>query len=190
MAQLVGNPRFFACTGPHPIALVAATIGCKAPASDVLLSGLAALDDAGPEQVSFLASPRHAAALKATQAGAVLVHSEMASRVPPSSVPLVTTDPAAGWARVAALFHPMPAIEPGIHPSAVVAASARIDPSSEICAHVVIGAGADIGAGCRIDAGAVIGRGVMLGPNCWIGAHASISHALLGARVQVYPGAR
>jgi len=33
-------------------------------------------------------------------------------------------------------------------------------------------------------------QGVVVGPDCRIGAHASLSHALLGARVFVYPGAR
>jgi len=36
----------------------------------------------------------------------------------------------------------------------------------------------------------VIGSGVIVGPDCRIGADASLSHALLGARVYVYPGAR
>ena len=36
----------------------------------------------------------------------------------------------------------------------------------------------------------MIGEGVVLGPDCRIGAHASLSHALLGLRVYVYPGAR
>ena len=35
-----------------------------------------------------------------------------------------------------------------------------------------------------------IGAGVVLGADCRIGAHASLSHALLGDRVVVYPGAR
>jgi UDP-3-O-[3-hydroxymyristoyl] glucosamine N-acyltransferase len=35
-----------------------------------------------------------------------------------------------------------------------------------------------------------IGHGVTLGADCRIGAHASVSHALLGRRVYIYPGAR
>jgi UDP-3-O-[3-hydroxymyristoyl] glucosamine N-acyltransferase len=54
----------------------------------------------------------------------------------------------------------------------------------------VVGARAEIGPRCRIAAAAVIGEGVVLGPDCRIGTHASLSHALLGARVAVYPGAR
>jgi UDP-3-O-[3-hydroxymyristoyl] glucosamine N-acyltransferase len=71
-----------------------------------------------------------------------------------------------------------------IDPEAIVDASAEIGPTA------VVAARAEIGAGCRIGPGAVIGQGVVMGPGCRVGAHASISHAILGARVYVYPGAR
>ena len=56
-------------------------------------------------------------------------------------MPLVTDEPYAAWARVAALFHPLPPLSPGVHPSAVVAPDAVIDPSAEIGPLAVIGAG-------------------------------------------------
>jgi UDP-3-O-[3-hydroxymyristoyl] glucosamine N-acyltransferase len=65
-----------------------------------------------------------------------------------------------------------------------------IDPSAEIGPLAVIGAAVEIGPRCCIAPLAVLGRGVVLGPDCRIGSHASVSHALLGARVYVYPGAR
>jgi UDP-3-O-[3-hydroxymyristoyl] glucosamine N-acyltransferase len=114
----------------------------------------------------------------------------MAARVPPSAVALVASDPYAAWARVAALFHPLPPIAPGVHPSAVVAAEARVAPSAEIGPLAVIAADAEIGSRCRIGPLAVIGEGVVLGADCRIGAQVSLSHALLGDRVVVYPGAR
>jgi len=186
----VGNPRFFARTGPHPLAVVAAAVGCASPCSDVLLRGLAALDEAGPDEVSFLGTPRHAAELERTRAGAVLVHPDMRAHVPAGARMLLTQDPVAGWAQVAALFHPMPCVSAGIHASAVVAGDAAVDPTAEVCAQAVIGARAEIGPRCRIGPGAIIGEGVVLGPECRIGPHVSISHAMLGARVYVYPGAR
>ena len=79
---------------------------------------------------------------------------------------------------------------PGIHPSAVIDPAARVDPSTEIGPLAVIGPGAEIGPRCRIGPGAVIGAGVVLGAECRIGAQASLSHALLGDRVVVFPGAR
>ena len=88
-----------------------------------------------------------------------------------------TTEPYAAWARVASLFYPVPSVSPGIHPSAIVAEGALVDPSAEVGPLSVIETGAEIGPGCQI------------GP-CAVGAHVSLSYALLGARVYVYPGAR
>jgi UDP-3-O-[3-hydroxymyristoyl] glucosamine N-acyltransferase len=186
----VGNPRFFNRTGPHRLDAVAAAAGCAAAGPGHLFSGLASLETAGPDEVSFVGNARHGAELERTRAGVVLVAAEMRERVPRGTVALVTADPAGAWARIAALFHPMPSVKVGIHPSAVVADAARIDATAEICAQAVIGSGAEIGARCRIGPGAVIDDGVVLGPDCRVGAHASISHALVGARVYIYPGAR
>jgi UDP-3-O-[3-hydroxymyristoyl] glucosamine N-acyltransferase len=123
-------------------------------------------------------------------AGAVIVHPDMQDRVPAGTIAIVTMAAYEGWARVAALFHPMAAPRPGIHPSAVVDKEARVDASSEIGPYVVIEARAEIGAGCRIGPFVSIGAGVAIGRDCRIGAHASISHALLGSRVYIFPGAR
>jgi len=191
-----GNPRFFACTGPHPLATVAAAAGCSVPHGDFVptsvlqLTGLAALDTAGPTEISFAGHPRHAGALARTHAGAVLVRPDMQAAVPAGTVALTTADPPSGWAGVARLFHPLPAVSPGIHRSAVVADDAIVDPTAEVGAQAVIDAHAEIGPRCKIGPGAVIGAGVVLGPECRIGAHVSISHAILGARVTIFPGAR
>jgi UDP-3-O-[3-hydroxymyristoyl] glucosamine N-acyltransferase len=72
----------------------------------------------------------------------------------------------------------------------VVDASAQVDETAEIGPLAVIGPGAVVGKGCRIGAGAVIGGGVIMGEDCRIGPLASLTHAILGKRVYVYPGAR
>ncbi len=185
----LGDPRFFERAGPFPLSEIARHAGAT---SDIgtLFTGVAPLQTAGPHEVSFLHNPRYAEALEATRAGAVIVSARLAPRVPKGTVALVSADPHAGWARVAALFHPAPSRQPGIHPSAVVSDEARIDDSCEIGPLAVIEARAEIGPGCRIGAGAVIGAGVVLGRDCRIGPLASVTHARLGDRVYVYPGAR
>jgi UDP-3-O-[3-hydroxymyristoyl] glucosamine N-acyltransferase len=185
-----GNVRFFSRSGPHLLATVAQAACGTACDLDLVLDGVAPLQTAGPHEVSFLDNRRYASALEQTLAGAVIVHPDMQARVPAATVPILTTEPYAGWARVAALFHPVPPVCPGIHASAVVAAGARIDASTEVGPLCVIEAGVEIGPGCRIGPCAVIGSGVVIGPDCRIGPHVSLSHALLGARVYVYPGAR
>ncbi len=184
-----GDARFFQRTGPHTLAAVAAAAGL-ASSDERLMHGVAPLQLAGPEHVSFLDNRQYAPLLDATRAGAVLVHPNLADRVPVGTRALVTPEPYLGWAKVAALFHPAPAAMPGVHPSAVVDPAAQVDASAEVGPLAVIGAAAEVGPSCRIGAGAVIGPGVQMGPHCRIGPLASLSHAILGARVYVYPGAR
>jgi UDP-3-O-[3-hydroxymyristoyl] glucosamine N-acyltransferase len=188
--EIAGDPRFFQRSGPHSLAAVADAARAEAPPRRLMFSGVAPLQTAGPEQVSFLSNRKYLPALERTRAGAVVVHPDMAGRVPAMSVAIVADDPYAAWARVADLFHPLPPVRPGVHASAVVADDAAIDPSAEIGPLAVIGSGVRIGPRCRIGAHAVLGDGVELGADCRIGSHASISHALLAARVYVYPGAR
>jgi UDP-3-O-[3-hydroxymyristoyl] glucosamine N-acyltransferase len=174
----LGDPRFFHRAGPFSLAQVAEAAGATLDASapdGIMLTGVA---------------PLQAAGLAETRAGAVIVTAENADRVPAGTVALVVADPHVGWARAATLFHPLPPMQQGIHPSAVVDPTAHIDASVEIGPHAVIGARAVIGPGCRIGASAVIGPGVVLGAQCRIGPLASVSHAILGARVYLYPGAR
>ena len=185
-----GDPRFFGRSGPHSLAAVAAACGAPAPAGERLFTGVAPLQTATAQEVSFLDNRRYLPALAATRAGAVILHPALVERVPAGTLALPTAEPYAGWARVAALFYPQPAAQPGVHASAVVDPAARVDATAEIGPLAVIGAGAEIGPRCRIGPGAVIGEGVVLGADCRIGALASLSHALLGQRVYVYPGAR
>jgi len=94
----------------------------------------------------------------------------MQARVPAATVPIVASERYEGWARVAAaLFYPMPPVSPGIHPAAIVAEGARVDPSAEVGPLFVIETGAEIDS-CRIGPCAVIGSGVVIGPDCRIGS--------------------
>ena len=185
-----GDPRFFQRAGPHSLAAVADAARGEAPPRRLMFRGVAPLAVAGPEEVGFLDNRKYLAVLAGTRAGAVIVHPDLADKVPATAVAILSPEVHAAWARVAALFHPFPPAVPGAHPSAVVAADARIDPTAEIGPLAVIEAGAVIGRRTRIGPLAVIGAGVEIGADCRIGAHASLSHAQLGDRVYIHPGAR
>ncbi len=186
----MGDARFFARSAPHALAEIAVAAEATAPAIKKMFAGVAPLQSASLDQVSFLDNRRYACVLENTLAGAVIVHPEMRDKVPHGTIAIVTPSPYEGWARVAALFHPMPPVCPGVHPSAVIDDAAQVDASAEIGPYAVIEAHAEIGAGCRIGPFVSIGKGVAIGDDCRIGAHASVSHALLGSRVYIYPGAR
>ncbi|MGI4792854.1 MAG: LpxD N-terminal domain-containing protein, partial [Janthinobacterium lividum] len=177
-----GDSRFFARTGPHRLADIAKIAGADVDADDRLIHGVAPLQTATPEHVSFLDNRRYADLLSTTRAGAVIVHPELAAHVPPTSIALPTAMPYAVWAKVATLFFPPSPAEPGVHPSAVVDSSAQIDPTAEIGPNAVVEADAVIGARSRIGPGALIARGVSIGADCRVGASATVSHAVVGDR--------
>ena len=106
--------RFFARSGPHPLATVARTASGAAPEVDLLLVGVAPLKTADRNEVSFLDNRRYAEALEKTSAGAVMVTADMLARVPAGTVPIVTKAPYAGWASVARLFHPVAPPRPAL----------------------------------------------------------------------------
>jgi UDP-3-O-[3-hydroxymyristoyl] glucosamine N-acyltransferase len=185
-----GDARFFARTGPHSLAAISGLIGAELIGPDRMINGVAPLQAAGAEDVSFLDNRRYASELALTKAGAVILHPDFAAKVPSGTAAIVTAEPYVGWARVSALFHPPVAAKTGVHTAAMVDPSAMIDPAAEIGPGAVIGARAEIGAGSIIGPLAVIGEGVVIGKNCRIHAQVTISHSILGDRVVIYPGAR
>ncbi|MGI4798140.1 MAG: UDP-3-O-(3-hydroxymyristoyl)glucosamine N-acyltransferase [Janthinobacterium lividum] len=190
-SDVVGDPRFFARSGPYTLAQVAHAAGGSAEANaNLTFNGVAPLQSACEQQVSFLHDRRYASVLDTTRAGAVLVPPDLGSRVPTTSVAIRLEATYEGWARVAALFHPVSAALPGTHPLALVSPTATIDASTEVGPFCVIEAGVSIGPGCRIGPYVSIAKGVQIGKDCRIGAHVSISHALIGDRVYLHPGAR
>jgi len=82
----LGSARFFRRSGPHSLSVVASTAGGVADKLELLLEGVAPLQTAGPNEVSFLDNRRYASALDQTSAGAVIVHPDMAARVPVGTV--------------------------------------------------------------------------------------------------------
>ena len=131
--------------------------------------GIASLREAGPEDVSFLGNEKYRPQFLKTRAGAVLVAPGVTDG--PASAALVEVEnPSLAFAAAVERFTPAPKpFRPGIHPRAVVADDADLDPE-KVCLHAgaVVGAGAIIGEGTEIGANAVIGDGVIIGRDCRI----------------------
>ena len=188
---MAADPRFFASAGPQSLAAIAAAAGGRFEGDPQRqFTGVAPLQEAGPDQVSFLDNRRYAQLLRSSRAGAVVLHPAMAGEVPEGTVAILTETPYLGFARVAALFHPALRPQAGIHPTAVIAPDAVVGEGTEIGPYVVVGAGARIGRSCILHAHVVVGPGVVLGDGCRLHAHSSISHALVGDGVVLHPGAR
>jgi UDP-3-O-[3-hydroxymyristoyl] glucosamine N-acyltransferase len=101
---------------------------------------------------------------------------------------LEVSDVQTAFARIAALLYPEHS-QPRWVDGEAVSPLAKIGRHVALAHGVVIGAGAEIGDGSRIGPHAVIGPGVAIGKDCEIGAGATISHAYVGDRVVILPGA-
>jgi len=130
---------------------------------DRVVQGVRPLDEAGPDDLSFLHNPRYAAEARTSRAGAILAAD--AELLPGRDV-LVTDQPYLALARALELFHPDHRPEPGVHPSAVVAENARLGDGVSIGPHVAIGEGSTVDGGTAIARGCFRGRGVSVGRDC------------------------
>lgn len=183
------DPRFFRTMEPITLEAAAAMSGAtlQDPArAHQTISGVAPLGRAGAEHVSFLADRRYLQDLAATQAAACVISPAMAASAPEGCVALVSPEPQAAYARIAAHMHQAiehPYDAPEVHPEAELETGVRLGPG------VVVGPGARIGAGSTIGANTVIGPGVAIGRNCRIGSNVTIGFALIGDRVMILPNA-
>ncbi|MDY7218706.1 UDP-3-O-(3-hydroxymyristoyl)glucosamine N-acyltransferase [Denitrificimonas sp. JX-1] len=171
------------------LAQLAETLGAELRGdAQKVIYGLATLQDATEEQLSFLSNPHYRKLLEHTQAGALLLSATDAAEY--SGDCLIVDDPYVAYAQLSHHFDRTPKQAAGIHPSAVVAESALIDstasigPGVVIDEHAVIGAGASIGAQCFIGARSIVAEGGRLAPRV------TLYHDVkIGKRVVIQSGA-
>jgi UDP-3-O-[3-hydroxymyristoyl] glucosamine N-acyltransferase len=188
-----GDPRFFERRGPFRLSELAALGGgelADAADGDRLVRGVAALETAGPDDVSFLDNKAYLDAFERTMAGACVVSPRHAARARPGVALLLSAKPYRTFALIAQAFHPPPAVAAGVHRAACVAPDARLGEGVEVGPHAVIGGGAEIGEGASIGPNAVVGPGVRIGPGSRLHACVVVTHALVGARVTLHAGVK
>lgn len=126
---------------------IAQQLGCtlrkSAPGdADREITGVRGMEQAGPDQITFLANPKYAHKLKNTAAGALIA----AASVPALTLPVLISDnPYLDFSRALALFYQPPKPAPGVHPNAVISPSAIIGENASIGACAVIGDNVRIG---------------------------------------------
>lgn len=169
--------------------LVAATGGeLRGADPAAAVAGLATLQNAGPEHVSFLANPRYRKYLKTTRAAAVILAPENADSCP---VPvIIAPNPQLAYAAVAALFAPRESRPQGIHPTAWVSDTAEVATDAWIGPQAAIEDGAVIEGGVFVGPHCVIGKGAVIGAQTRLVARVTVCHGVrIGRRVVVHPGA-
>lgn len=157
---------------------------------EITLSGIATLENAGPQQLAFLHSARYRTQLKSCQAGAVLVREEFVADV--AGTALVVADPYLAYAAASALFDPScnRSQAGDIAPSAVIDSTASVDSSATLGAHVVIGRNTVVEAGVQIGANTVIGNDCVIGEDTHLAANVSVYDGVrIGLQCVIHSGA-
>jgi UDP-3-O-[3-hydroxymyristoyl] glucosamine N-acyltransferase len=193
----MGDPRFFAAPEPVSLADIAALTGAQLRGDGGrVITGVAAIEQAGPSDLAYLDNAAYAHTIATTRAAALVIAPKLLDKAPPGLTLLVADDPYRVFAQAAAKLYPAsirstPAFqERGIAPGAFVHPDARLEQDVTVDPGAVIGSRAEIGSGSVICANAVIGPDVRIGRGCSIGPGSSVVHALIGNRVTIHAGAR
>jgi len=172
--------------------IAALTNGQLAGAPDVSVSGVAPLDRAGPDDLSFLASKRYLPYFQQSSAAIVLCKPDLVEPGSPGpGCRVLVRDPHVALLSVIPVLYPEATWEPGVHRTAIVGAGTEWQEPVAIGPYAVLGRGVRLGKNTRIGAGCVLGDGVVLGDDVQLFPHVvCYSGTLVGSRVILHAGVR
>ena len=140
---------------------IAERLGCALHGGDPELdiAGVAGMEQATPAHLTFLANPKYAHKVKQTRAGAILATKPVETPI----ATVISAQPYVDFARALELFYRPPKPPAGIHPMALVAASAIVGPGASIGPFAVVGERVTIGRDAVIHPHVVIYEGARIG---------------------------
>ena len=157
----------------------------------VRVRGIAPLDRASSDELSFLASPKYVRLLAESGAGVVLVTPELSESPGPAQARIVVEKPHDALLALIPRFYRARASASGIHRTAEIGRSAHIGADVSIGPYVVIGEGAVIGDRVALGAHTVLGAGVRVGDDTELYPSVTVySGTVIGKRSIVHAGAR
>jgi UDP-3-O-[3-hydroxymyristoyl] glucosamine N-acyltransferase len=166
---------------------LAATLGASLQGDgEVEITGIAGIEHAAPGHVTFVSNKKYTALARTTKASAILVEPDFPA-IPTATLRL--PDPYLAYAKTIELFYEPPVYPPGIHPTAVIAPTAKIGERCHIGPYVVVGEFANIGNDSTLHPHVVIYPHVVVGNSFTAHAHAIVrEHCRLGDNVIVQNG--
>ena len=151
------------------------------------LSGVAAPESARVDDLIYVVTPRHLDRAAASQARCVVIAPELALN---GKTLLRAANPKLVFARAAAWLLPPAPIATGVHPTAVISATARLARGVAVGPYAVIEEDVEAGEGTEIGAFCFLGRGSRLGEQCRLYPRVTLyAGAWLGNRVIAHSGA-
>ncbi len=172
---------------------VAQRLGCRLEGDgSVEITGVAGIDHASPGQVTFLANRRYSPMLKTTCASAVLVEDGVTVERDTTRKPLATlrtANPYLAFAQAIELFYQSLKYAPGIHPTAVIAKTAKIGKGAHIGPYCFVDEHVEIGEEAVLHSFVTIYRRAKIGAQFFAHAHAVVREfCQIGNRVILQNG--
>lgn len=157
------------------------------------ISGVAGIEHAGPGQVTFLANRKYFALLKTTRASAVLIEENVAierDAPQPTLAALRSPNPYLAFAHALELFYQPPKYTVAIHPTAIIAKTAKIGEGAHVGPYCYVDEDAEIGRNAVLHSFVTIYRGTKIGDDFFAHAHSVVrEHCRIGNRVVLQNGA-
>jgi len=166
---------------------IAQKLGCQLEGeANLEITGVAGIEDAQAGELTFLANRKYRPALETTRASAILVAPEEG---PVRMAALRSANPYLDFARAIELFHAAPDYAPGVHPTAVVAKSAKIGAGAHIGPYCYVGDDVEVGKNAVLHSFVCIYRGAHIGDDFFAHAHACVREGCrIGNRVLLQNG--
>lgn len=159
---------------------------CQGP-PDLTIRGIAAIDQAGPEEITFITRAEYGRRVETSRAGAFLVSTQWRHLPRPL---IITSDPYLAYARVATLFAPPLERWPGISNRAYLGRNHRLGEDVSIAPFVWLGDAVCIEDRVTLMPGSVIGNKVSIGADTVIYPNVTVRDGCtVGKRVIIHSGA-
>ncbi|HJZ65147.1 MAG TPA: UDP-3-O-(3-hydroxymyristoyl)glucosamine N-acyltransferase [Candidatus Acidoferrum sp.] len=177
---------------------IAAKLACRldsasSASANTEITGVAGIEEAQPGQITFFANKRYYPLLKTTKASAIFVEENVTVPRDPSATLLAllrSANPYLAFARAIELFYQPPSYDPGVHPTAVISASAKIGADAHIGPHCFVGENVVIGKNAVLHSSVSIYRGAHIGDDFFAHSHAVVREfCRIGNRVILQNGA-
>lgn len=166
---------------------IAEKLGCSVEGdANIEITGVAGIEEAKAGELTFLTNRKYRPALETTGASAVLIARE---DLRPPIAALRSANPYLDFARAIELFHPAPQYGPSVHPTAVIAGSAKIGASAHIGPYCFVDEDVEIGNHAVLHSFVTIYRGARIGDHFFAHSHACVREGCrIGHRVLLQNG--
>jgi UDP-3-O-[3-hydroxymyristoyl] glucosamine N-acyltransferase len=166
---------------------IAKRLGCEVEGDcQIEIRGVAGIEEAQPGELTFLVNRKYRPDLETTKASAIIVSKDES----PAGIPMLRSANAyLDFARAIEIFHPAPEFTMEIHPTAVIAATAKIAPGAHIGPYCVVEEDAEIGRNAVLHSFVTVYRGAKIGDDFFAHSHVTVREGCkIGNRVLLQNG--